>query len=388
VKARAARAVALLTPRGLGPRPLLPLLRARTGYAQLLTGRRPAEALIDAPEASVPYQARSAELGLGGFALALDGERHAAARSLLVEVLGEAVPSHRGGLEAARHAAVDQLAGASPVTDLVTDVAEPALVAWFERWSGLTGHGGSLLRTAEVIHHATFLNPATGRERDADLRARARAHELVAAERARLVQALAGGLPDADPSSFGRRLLARLDRPTADPVVADLDDVASQVLGLTVGPLALTLRSVASVLDRLLDEPATLAAIAAGGPIVAQEQVLRLVAERPPLPGVLRRLTTPVRVPRRRGHRTARVPAGLVVAYAEAYAGDGGADPTFGHGRHACLGRRHAAEVAGEIVLAVAARGPRRVGPLGRAPAPSGFSRWDAPGRLVVRLAT
>jgi cytochrome P450 len=385
--ARVAGVLAWLAPQGGISWALRPVLR-KVGLAQVLTSRSSTTELLDRPDVRVPYRDRSAPLGLGGFALALDGEDHVAARKVLVEAIEGSADAHAAGLEEAAALAQGAVRDAGARVDAVRDLLEPALFVWAERWFGLPRAGPDLLLTGRLVLHATFLNPKLPNAR-VDLSALRLAVDRLEGHRRELVTDMA----QAPEGSLSATLLAAVHalpeerRPTDAAARADL--AARHLQGLTVGPLALVHRTVADAMDRLLREPWRIDA--AGDPDEAARAFLGALRADPPLPGVLR--TNPAECDVHGGSGIVTVPAGLVLAATACPARRGdvdGPELAFGHGVHRCLGEQHTVAVATAVLGALASRRPRRIwGPGGwlqPATAPSGVRDWPFSRGLRVAL--
>lgn len=386
-----ARALAWLAPDGGLSSPLR-WLAAKAGFSQVLTSRAAIVDLLDDATVTVPYHERSEPLGLHRFPLALDGAEHAAARALVLDAVVASDGAHRRGCADAERLVAEVLADASGggALDLVAEVVDPALTTWVARWFGLPGWGPALQRCGRLITHATFLNPPLPEGRvDLDALRLAVDHVTVVADELEAPMAAA-------PAGTLSHALLRLTG-------GDASLSAQHLLGLTVGPLALTSKALALSFDALLDEPRTVQALAddlagggggggtgAGG-AGGEATFRRLLRAHPPLPGVLRRNPAERQVPGRRGGVT--VPAGLVMAATSCPLHQGDVDLpdlVFGYGRHRCLGAEHTTRVGGLVVGAVgAARPSRHAGARGRLvdePAPTGVRSWPFPGHLEVVL--
>ncbi len=374
------RVLGLVGRGGALPGPLAVLVEHATGYHQVLTRRPTIDALLGDPAVHVPYGPDSRALGLGGFPLACDGPQHATARARVAEVLdGSAQARHRGE-EAAGATADAALLAAGPRLDVVAGLVDPALEAWVETWFGLPGRGPELTRLGRLVLHTTALAPRP--RAPVDHRARAVARRAVDAARA----ALAAEVRAAPVDSLAWCAL--------EAAHGDLDTATSDILGLTVGPLALGSWSLTLVVDALLDRAGALQGITS--PAEGAWLYDRLAARHAPLPGLPRLSTAPIDVEDDRGERH-RVPAGPVLAATSlATRAEGDARPpgtpalAFGSGPHRCMGRADVTAVAGRVLHALAPTRPQRVpGPRGRptpAAAPSGVHRWRYPGHLVVEL--
>ncbi|WCO67727.1 hypothetical protein PO878_03185 [Iamia majanohamensis] len=377
---RTDRLLAVLGWRGVLPAPAAALVECRTGFRQVLTRRSTVEALLAHPEVLVTYGPASRLLGLGDFPLACDGSAHAAARARIARALDRSAGARRRGEDAAAEVADAAVLAAGPRLDVVTGLVDPALAAWVEGWFGLPGWGPTLARIGRLVLLATALEPETPRAR-ADQRGRDAA--LRAVDRAR--PALDEAVRDAAPGTLAASLLTESG--------GDVDAAVADLVGLTVGPLALGSWSLALVVDGLLDDPIQLA-----GPGSATEAAWlfdRTLARRAPLPGLPRQCGAPVEVGDGGAHH--RLPAGPVLAATRAAAGaEGTGTPTsaanlaFGSGPHRCMGQHEVTVVAGIVLRALADGRPRRrPGRRGRpltGAAPSGVGRWPFPGHLVVRL--
>lgn len=358
--------------RYLGSRPeLAPPLAAvadfLSGFRQVVTGPAAIDALLADPTTRVPYQERSERLGVGRFPLALDGEEHVEARALIAAVLRDTVAAHQAGIAKARRQALDIVASTGPRLDVVADLIDPVLRTWCETWLGLPGEGLHLQRVGQLTTHTVFLNPRAPEPRvpgqGIDCDGLARCVELIAEQRARWAPMVAA----APEGSVVRALHEH-------PSVASPDEVTAHTVGLTVGPLALGSRAVAIAVDELLKRPEQFAAIT--DETAATAAFDRVLAVRPPLPGV----------PRRRGGHE-------VLALTQAAAAVAASDPAawaFGAGPHRCMGRPQISEAAAAILLALAPTRPTRSdGPRGRlrmAHGPSGVRSWPFEGHLVVDL--
>lgn len=360
---------------------------------QVLTTPAAIQELLASPGVAVPYTERSQEFGLGDFPLADDGPTHRARRDLLVEVMAASVQRHRFGVETARGAARLAVQDAEGHLDVVGSVIEPALCRWVEAWFGLEERGQAsgqprpwgtdLLRAGQVIAHWVLLHPEESPPPSA--------LAWIADRRAELVSVL----PNAPANTIGGALVARVGAAAA----------ADQVLGLTVGPLALGTWATVHVvrdlmgsdLDELGESVADLPRGGRKGDESARRAVRAALRRSPPLVGVVRTVPTRRRVPGRWG--TVPVPAGTVLACTEAAVLDGGgggpdgsgeAGLVFGSGPHACMGAGESVDVAAALVRALGRRRPRRakgrLGDLLPAPAPWGAADWRFPGRLLVRL--
>lgn len=358
------------------PSALVALAWPATGVRSVMTSPAAIEAVLADAEVEVPYGDRSRLLGLGSFPLALDGAAHEGARAELGTVLDATGAAHLAGVAAARRAADEalELAGPGGRIDLVADVIDPALQAWCEAWFGLPGEGRRLQATGRFAMHAVFLNPVLP-ARDVDDHALDAALAAIRSAQAAWLGALAGAPVGTLAGTLHQR------RPEAtDAVTADL-------VGLTVGPLALGSKALAIAVDELLDRGA-LRRLDDAAARRAFEQVL---AVRPPLPALPRRAKVPVcPIP------GARAPVGPVLALtlAAAQVPSESADPArwaFGVGPHACMGRWQTTDVAAAVLAAIAARSPRRVeGDAGRlrpGPAPAGMGSWPFEGHLEVVLS-
>jgi cytochrome P450 len=361
---------------GALPAWLAPWIERFTGFAQVLTTPSTVTALLSRPEVTVPYGERAGALGLGGFPLALDGDAHVAARALVAGALAEAAEAHRAGVEDAATAAAGLVVAATGGRlETVGGLVDPVLRTWVERWFGLPGHGEHLLRSGRAITHAMFLNPVLP-ARPIDRAALERIAGWLDLRR----RELAADIPAAPLGTLAAAVLARCGD---DPAIA-----ADQVLGLTVGPLALGSWALANAVDDLLDRPWVLDSVA--GPDDARAAFSGAVARRPPLAGLPRRNPTRWRPP----GATVVVPTGTVLAATScALRGTAGdAALAFGRGAHACLGVDEIHDVAAVALGALARRHPRRApapgGRLASGPAPSGVTPWPFPGRLEVRLLT
>lgn len=357
---------------------LRPALVRTRGFDQVVTGRAAIEALLAHPSVTVPYGPRSDDLGLGAFPLALDGPEHLAARSQIAAAVAATSEARAIGVEAARAEAQRRVAAAGPRLEVATGVVDAALGAWIEGWYGLPGQGHALIRTGRAIMHATFLNRGVTDD-PSDPRGLEWATTHIDEHRRHLVDAVA----DAPTGTVAAVLLA---------ATGDAEVTARHVLGLTVGPLALGPWTLCQVIDRALDRPWTLDSLRSDAD--GRAAFVAAVPAVPPLPGVLRSVPAPVRVPSRRGGNL-EVPAGRVLAATACphlLGEDDGPDLTFGSGPHACLGVEPMAEVAGVVLVALGARAPRRLpGPRGRlrtGPRPSAVRSWDLPGQLEVALSS
>lgn len=376
----------------VGPDGVLPPWAQRTigpltGFSQVLTTTTTAKAFLEFPDVTVPYGERSRLLGIGAFPLGLDGTAHKAARVDQVEpALLTSRRLHLAGVAAARATVERRVAGATDRIDLIHDLVDPALHAWIETWYGLDTWGLRLARAGHLLQHATFLNPTTPG-----------GHTDVTALR------FAVGTLEATASELTARLS---DRPPPAGTVAaallastkDREVTVSHLLGLTVGPLVLGSQTIATVLDDLLYRSWELDGLAPrpGETLKAAEHRARatfaaVLARKPPLPGVLRHNPTKRSVPG--GSGLVKVPEGeILVATGCAMALSGGTDDSlaFGWGNHACLGRTQITEVAGAVLVAAAARSPRRrrgtQGRLRNALGPTAIPDWPFLGHLDVDL--
>lgn len=363
---------------GLGPGARA-LLRRWSGYDQVLTRRRSVLSALDLADLTVPYGPPSTAVGLGAFPLSLDGPDHDGARQRIAVALAGSVPARQRGVVAASDLALDAVAGwrTGGAVDVVASVIDPCIARWAEAWYGLPGEGERLLELSRLVAHAIFFDP----DPSTDAGRRARAHVVERSRRDRA--ALADQLGRAPVDSLGAALLAGHD--------GDGAAAASDLVGLTVGPLALGAWALANVVDELLGRPGRLAG--AEDPRVARSRWTDALGARPPLPGVVRDNPTSRRVV---GHRRqVLLPEGRVlIATACAAHLDGGGDPplAFGSGAHACLGREPMGEVAAAVLAALASVAPtavaRPAGGLQHRSAPHGAASWPFPSGLLVRPTT
>lgn len=390
---------------GLGRTPRR-LLHAASGFSQALTTARTVKEFLTDPDVTVPYHERSELLGVGGFPLALDGQAHGAARTLIAGVLDRSAEAGEAGITAAAALADSQMATAGDDRlDLIGRVVDPALETWIETWYGLDEWGPRLMRTGRLILHATFLNPKQPKGH-ADFVALRRAIDTVDQTRLDLTAHLAKNDPNHGPIPMGTFGAPPATKPTltAGTIAAELLEAAGpelaarHLLGLTVGPLALGSHSIANVLDELLDQSWTLDGLtpAPGEGVIqarrrAEQSFGATLARRPPLPGVARR--NPVAIDLvGAGGRTVSVPQGDVLVATQAAMAFDPQSPelAFGHGLHACMGRLQITQVAGALLVALAGRSPRRVpGPAGQltdGESPTDIDDWPFPGHLEVAL--
>ncbi len=372
--------------RGLLPRSMAGAFEAASGFGQVLTTTTTIDAAVDREELIVPYGPRSEILGLAGFPLALDGEDHARARGRVAAALAAAAAAQQQAHAAAATRASAIVAGADGTLDVVADLIDPVLATWIERWHGLTGLGPDLLLASRFVQHAVFLNPKEPR-RAPDHRAVVAAQRTVATARERIEAGLAG----APPGSLAWALLK--PRPQVPPLSPA--EVASHLVGLTVGPLALTSQSIAEVVDAVLDDH-QLDDVA--GPEAGEALFSETLLDVPPLPGVPREcteaFTVPVGCPTATPRRTGTVPVGPVLLATAAAAHRSEApdavDLVFGVGAHRCMGRGEATALAGTVLHALGRRRPRRIpgrsGVLRPQSPPPGVTSWPFPGHLRVAL--
>ncbi|WP_426574930.1 hypothetical protein [Aquihabitans sp. McL0605] len=267
--------------------------------------------------------------------------------------------AHQAGIAKARRQALDIVASTGPRLDVVADLIDPVLRTWCETWLGLPGEGLHLQRVGQLTTHTVFLNPRAPEPRvpgqGIDCDGLARCVELIAEQRARWAPMVAA----APEGSVVRALHEH-------PSVASPDEVTAHTVGLTVGPLALGSRAVAIAVDELLKRPEQFAAIT--DETAATAAFDRVLAVRPPLPGV----------PRRRGGHE-------VLALTQAAAAVAASDPAawaFGAGPHRCMGRPQISEAAAAILLALAPTRPTRSD--GPRQAPDGARTIGGP-ELAVR---
>ena len=366
------------------PEPLLrgPVtLGARAaGFSAFLLRAPMIEAALAHPDVEVPYRERSAELGVGAFPLALDGPDHLRARDLIAGALTASEAAHVAGRGAAGARAAEAVARPSRYADvdLLDEVVLPSLDAWTETWFGLEGHGPLLRIVGVATAHAMFFNPARPR---AAVDQRALDFVIRTLADARLV--LGPAMADAPTGTVAASLRDHGD--------LDATTALTHLIGLCVGPLALTPIALASVIDELLGRPGSVGLAGVYDRRTAAERYHEILDDRPPLPGVPRRCPIPVDV--RVQNRTRRLPAGTFLAVnqvAELEDPDPGS-PAYGRGPHLCMGSRQSSEVASAVLAEIAPVHPLRntgaAGKLHRATPPIRLRNWPAPSGLRV-LAT
>ena len=132
------------------PDPVEAVADATLGVSEIVTGPAAINALLTDPTTTVPYAARSGELGLGAFPLALDGVDHDHARDLIGEILTASADAHQKGVGRARERAQEIVAVAGTRLDVVADLIDPVLQTWCETWFGLPGEGLHLQRVGQL----------------------------------------------------------------------------------------------------------------------------------------------------------------------------------------------------------------------------------------------
>jgi cytochrome P450 len=368
------------------PRISLPGPLARqVGFRSFVCSHHEVVALLHDVDARVPYAMRSHQLGLGQFPLALDGDHHVTRRAEIGAVLAKSAEQHRAALEAAT-AFVDRTVGGATNTsiEVVNDLIRPALVVWAQTWFGVTATlAGELSRVGDVVTHAMFFNPTRPGGR-VDHRALAAARAQV--ERvAQLVDAEVGGAPSGS-------LLALLHDLHHAEGSSPRGSVASDVLGLTVGPFTLTAWSIACALDTIIDRPAVLASLT--NPTAATASYYEALRFSAPLPGIIRQCPHHPDTSQLAVTLTALQDA---TRYRRPRAFDIDRDHVehlaFGSGPHRCLGQDTASDLAGIVLHALARHHPQRVqGSAGQlahgAGAPQGFARerWPFPSTMWITL--
>jgi cytochrome P450 len=369
--------------RALG-RVLRPLAR-RAGFSQVLLSRRTIEAELATGVLTVPYGLRSTLLGLGVFPLALDGPAHTASRIAITAAIQGSQDRHQDGVNAAQELVSGCLADAGPRLDLIGAVLRPALHVWMERWTGLVGLGPTLERAGCIAHQAIFINngDVTGKS-DVIVDVRRACNEMASALTT-IETAIGAAYADgasAAPNSLVARLVTAAGPLTDDAIRA----VARDIVGLCVGPLALGSLALAAMFDELLDSD---------DPITTTDEqrqfVLRTLAMRPPIPGVVR--TCPVNRPVWEAPQASLGPGRVlaltsVVSLAEPPPTTQDGSLVFGAGAHRCLGGAQAVELATALLEPFSERRPTRYsGPGGQlTPQPSNYTSWPFPGLLFATL--
>jgi cytochrome P450 len=362
----------LVLPRGLNR-----MLRKASGFEQVLLSAEAIDAALSDPVVQVPYAEPSRAVGLEAFPLALDGEAHTDAREVITGILEASSPGHERGVEEASAAASAAVDGASGRIDVVAQMVDPALAVWVDAWFGLPGMGADLQRAGRLAMHTIFLNQ-TNPLAAADSGAREVARRYLDEVRARIIEAA--------PAASADTVVGAL----RDEGKVDDDLLATHVLGLTVGPLALGSWVLADAIDGLLDREGQVV------PITSEAHARRILEElmvaKPPLPGVPRVLHHPLDL--KVGGASIQLPAGHVLALTGGVTETPGSDDparwVFGVGPHACMGRTQITAVGAAILQALSRGRPTRsagpAGTLAHGAGPSRVRGWAFPGHLVVDL--
>jgi cytochrome P450 len=361
------RVLAALGPHGGLSQPWRWAFARATGFSQALTAEATIAPFVHGIGVTVPYGARSAELGLGAFPLALDGAAHTDARRLIADVLDESADAHTDAVRSAAALAAQIVGDAGPRFDLVSGLVRPVLRDWVERWYGLPEWGERLELAGCMAHHAIFLNPDRPNRRTDE----ASAHTAAAV--------IARTLHDLETELVAPRSAGTVSAALASRVSPEL--AARHLVGLTVGPLALGRIAVVQAIDVLVTD---------GWSTTASEHMFETALRRhPPLPGIPRLYGTSTDLPGI-GRRRVRITSGTVLAAtgaALAREDEPSTSLLFGHGPHACMGREQIGAVAAAIIDALSLRPPvARVGRARPEPPPRGMHSWPFPGRLELRL--
>lgn len=356
--------------------PVLPpfpaaLVHRFTGFNQFLLDEATIKSALSDESVRVPYAEASGAIGLAQFPLALDGDDHGTARELISDVLVASGAAHAAGVAAAASAAATIIDEAGDRLDVVAQLVDPVLAKWVEIWFGLPGMGVDLQRAARLTMHTIFLNPKLPKgDRDDD--AREVAADYLEGVRTQILDC---------PRNQDESMVSVVKALRGSPGVDD-DLVATHLLGLTVGPLALGSQTLATAINTLLDWESPVAPIT---DVAHARRILEeLMVASPPLPGV----------PRRVDRAIGKLPQGNVLALtggvAQTDTSDDPAKWVFGAGSHACMGQKQITGVGAAILMALSrARPVRAPGPDGAlrdGAGPSGVRDWPFPGHLTVAL--
>jgi cytochrome P450 len=283
---------------------------------------------------SVPYGAPSADLGIGGFVLSLEGVAHKAERERMIGVLSNSVTQHREGLEVVR-----AMANVSIRREKSLDVMKYASEMaghWTVEFFGLNWAAKPLLaEAASAIVTTTFENPTfpgCPYDRSSAQKCEDQVNKLrLVLERQLADDALPGG------TVFWELVhgpMAQRNRAVAD------------VIGLIGGPVELVKQSAQVVVHWALASPSNWALLSscANRSEHAFAQELEPIFSMFPIAGM---------VPRLDEHRRP-----VMIALWDSRVGTvprvaPDLNPVFGFAPHKCLGKDHALEALAVMLLPI-----------------------------------
>jgi cytochrome P450 len=355
------------------------------------------------PGVAVPYGPGSGVLDVDFVLAETDPEKHAAKRALVHRALQESASAKDRGLQRAgtiaTTAVMAALAGTGRI-DVVTDVVHPAVEAWAMEWLGLPPEFGPRAHlVSQHVMHRIFFNPAfPGGKVDETA-----SNAAVAATNAFRMDL--------------RKHIASVS--THSGVLAHLlgsglsqQEVEANMIGLTVGPMALACQTMVTSLEALLRLPAEertkIIDNHASNDRGLRALFLELARLNPPAPVFIRRAAKKVEIRNEmkplRTRGTMVIAAGAAMLDPRVFANPKELQPdrflhasgphlAFGGGMHACMGTDAYADLVPHVLRElVRCPGLRADGPVVMAPAPfptaskKARGNWSFPGSYRLYL--